>query len=192
MRSWEWLVKRFFDALISLLLLLIFLPIWATIAFMLAITFKANPLVRERYVGKMGRKLRLYKYRVAPHLSGSKDRPPKSHPCWLGRFLKNSGLDKVPALLNILKGEMSLVGPEPLRPETFESLSNTLPFLPKRLSVKPGLFNLARIRRRFKDYADMAKENLQDDLFYLENMSLLFDLRIIMGGAASFLKKRLI
>jgi len=191
MRSWEWLVKRLFDGLVSLALLVLFLPLWLLIAFLLRVTFKTNPLVKQKYVGKTGRKLELYRFRVFEHKPGgeNKDQPSKIPPSRLGRFLRNSGLEKAPIFINILKGEMSLIGPEPLPWETFENLSNSLPLLPKRLNVKPGLFSLAKTKGRFKSFAEGAKDHLRDDLFYMENMSLLLDLKILVKGMASFLRK---
>ncbi|MCK4223716.1 MAG: sugar transferase [candidate division Zixibacteria bacterium] len=191
MRSWEWLVKRLLDGLVSLTLLVVFLPLWIIIALLVRSTFKTFPLVKQRYVGKMGRRLELYKFRVGKHYSEgeNKDQPSKIPPSKLGRFLRNSGLEKAPIFINILKGEMSLVGPEPLLPETFEDLSTNLPHLPKRLYVKPGLLSLAKIKGRFKDYAESARDYLQDDLFYMENMSLLLDFKILVKGMVSFLIK---
>jgi lipopolysaccharide/colanic/teichoic acid biosynthesis glycosyltransferase len=119
-----------------------------------------------------------------------------------GRFLRSSGLEKIPMFLNILKGEMSLVGPEPLCPETFEKLSSNLPLLPKRLYVKPGLFSVAKIKGKFsvidrsasggKDYMDGAREYLSYDLSYIENMSFYFDTKIFLAGIALFVKRQFI
>ncbi|KPK74047.1 MAG: hypothetical protein AMJ89_06970, partial [candidate division Zixibacteria bacterium SM23_73] len=191
MRSWEWLLKRLFDGLVSVMLLLVFLPLWIIIALLVRLTFRAFPLVRQEYVGKRARSLELYKFRVFKHESADEKKDQHLRiPCTrLGRFLRNSGLEKVPIFINILKGEMSLVGPEPLPLETFENLSTNLPLLSKRLNVKPGLFSLAKIKGRFEDYAEAAKDHLRDDLFYMENMSLFLDLKILVGGVASLLRK---
>ncbi len=189
MRSWEWLVKRLLDSLISLTFLVAFLPLWILIAFLDRFTFTTSPLVKQRYVGKMGRKLELYKFRVFEHEDEKGGKSQEIPSTRLGRFLRNSGLEKVPIFINILKGEVSLVGPEPLPRETFEDLSTDLPLLPKRLNVKPGLFSLAKVREKFKDYAEAGKDHLRDDLFYMENMSLLLDLRILIGGLTSFLRR---
>jgi len=191
LRSWEWLVKRLLDGLVSLTLLVVFLPLWILIALLIRFTFKTFPLVKQRYVGRMGRRLELYKFRVFEHESADENRHQHSKipSSRLGRFLRNSGLERVPILINILKGEMSLVGPEPLTPQTFENLSTNLPLLPKRLNVKPGLFSLAKIRGRFKDYAEAGKDHLRDDLFYMENMSLFLDFEILVKGVTSFSRK---
>jgi UDP-GlcNAc:undecaprenyl-phosphate GlcNAc-1-phosphate transferase len=191
MRSWEWMVKRLFDAFVSLLILIGLLPVWIVIALLVRFTLKGSPLIKEEYLGKIGRRLELYKFRVfQPEIEAEEKGQPSSVPSnKLGKFLRNSGLEKAPVFINILKGEMSLVGPEPLPPETFEKLSNKFPLLPKRLNVKPGLVSLAKIKGKFKEYAEAAKDQLQDDLFYMENMSLFLDLKILVGGMTSFLRK---
>ncbi len=187
LRSWEWLIKRLIDGVVSVTILVGLLPVWILIALLGRVTFKANVLVRQKYLGKMGREMKLFKFRVFERDSTNQSQNiPSSR---LGKFLRNSGLEKIPTLINVLRGEMSLVGPEPLSPETFENLSTNLPLLPKRLNVKPGLFSLAKIRRRFKDHAEAARDSLRDDFFYMENMSLFLDLRILIGGVTSWLRK---
>lgn len=190
MRTWEWLLKRIFDGTISLAILAAFLPLWMLIALLIRLTFNASALIRQKHLGKTGREIKLYKFRVleeaGPESATRSEKTPSNR---LGRILRNVGLEKVPLLVNVLKGEVSLVGPELLSPETFRKLSTDLPLLPKRLNVKPGLLSLAKIKGRFKDYTDAAKDHLRDDLFYVENMSLLLDLRILLGGATSFLTK---
>ncbi|MGB3094037.1 MAG: sugar transferase, partial [Candidatus Zixiibacteriota bacterium] len=190
MRTWEWLLKRLFDGTISLAILAAFLPLWMLIALLIKCTFNASALIGQKHLGKSGREIKLYKFRVSEEVGAESatrsEKTPSSRP---GRFLRNSGLEKVPFLINVLKGEMSLVGPEPLSLETFRKLSTDLPLLPKRLNVKPGLLSLAKIKGKFRDYTQAAKDHLGHDLFYVENMSLLLDLRILLGGATSFLTK---
>nr|NIM96847.1 hypothetical protein [candidate division Zixibacteria bacterium] len=191
LRSWEWLVKRLFDGLICGTILLGFLPVWILIALWARFSFKGSALVKQRYVGKMGRRLQLRRFRVSKNAGAeSADQPGATPSSTLGRFLRKSGLERIPILINVLKGEMSLVGPEPISPDAFDKLSNNLPLLPKRLNVKPGLLGLARMKGRYKEYAQGAKDHLRDDLFYMENMSLLLDLRILVGGLTSFLRRQ--
>ena len=191
MRSWEWLVKRIFDASVSFVILIGLLPIWIITGFLLRLTFKSNPLVKQECLGNKGKRIKLYKFRVfePKYEYQGKEQCCSISTRRMGRFLRKSGLEKVPIFINILKGEMSLVGPEPLTLESFDKLSNQLSLLPKRLNVKPGLVSLAKIKGNFKGYNEMAKQYLQDDLLYMENMSLLLDLKILLGGVASFLKK---
>jgi UDP-GlcNAc:undecaprenyl-phosphate GlcNAc-1-phosphate transferase len=190
MRSWEWLIKRLWDGLISLVVLIGLSPLWMLVGFLIKLSYKINPLVKGKYVGKMGKELELFTFRVSPHnpkeVKNQLEQTPSN---MLGRFLRKTGLEKVPIFINILKGEMSLVGPEPLPKETFKDLSTRLPLLPKRLSVKPGLVSLAKIKGGFRHYAEAAGDHLRDDLFYMENMSLLLDLKILLGGLTSFLRR---
>lgn len=191
MRSWEWLLKRLFDSLVSLVIVVGLLPVWIMVAVWLRFAFKASPLVKCECVGNMGKRIKLYRFRVSQRkdLDQERGQPSLIPSGWLGAFLRNSHLEKVPIFINILKGEASLVGPEPLPPETFEKLSNNLPLMPKRLNVKPGLISLAKINNGFKGYAQRASDHLRDDLSYMENMSLFLDLKILLRGLISCLKK---
>jgi lipopolysaccharide/colanic/teichoic acid biosynthesis glycosyltransferase len=202
MRTWEWVLKRLFDALISVVILSVFLPIWILFGFLCKLNFKGSPLVKRECLGKAGGIIGIYKFKVSrEETEWEKSSLTSNLPqgTW-GKFLRSSGLEKIPIFLNILKGEMSLVGPEPLCPETFEKLSSNLPLLPKRLYVKPGLFSLAKIKGKFsvidrsasggKDYVDGAKECLSYDLRYIENMSLYFDTKIFLAGLALLIKKQ--
>lgn len=192
MRTWEWALKRLFDALISTVVLMVFLPIWILLGVWIKLNFKGSPLVKREYLGKAGGIIGIYKFKVSKEELGweNSSLTSKIPHGLLGKFLRNSGLEKIPIFLNILKGEMSLVGPEPLCQETFEKLSSNLPLLPKRLYVKPGLFSLAKVKGKFKNYMDGAKEYLLYDLRYIENMSLYFDTKIFLGGLALFLKRQ--
>ncbi len=192
MRTWEWALKRVSDALISAAVLIGFLPFWILLGVLIKLNFKGSPLVKRGCLGKAEGIIGVYKFKVSKEEpgwenSGLTSRTPHS---LLGKFLRNSGLEKIPMFWNILKGEMSLVGPEPLCQETFEKLSASLPHLPKRLYVKPGLFGLAKIKGKFKDYMEGAKEHLWYDLRYIENMSLYFDTKIFLGGLALLIKRQ--
>lgn len=192
MRTWEWMLKRLFDALISLTVLIVFLPIWILFGLLSKLNFKGSPLVKRECLGKGGRIVGIYKFKVSKEEVGRENSSLTSNlpqGLW-GRFLRNSGLEKIPLFLNILKGEMSLVGPEPLCPETFEKLLSNLPLLPKRLHVKPGLFSLAKIKGKFKNYMEGAREYLAYDLRYIENMSLYSDTKIFLVGMALFVKRQ--
>jgi len=192
MRTWEWALKRLFDATISMVVLVIFLPIWILLGVVIKLNFKGSPLVKRGCLGKAGGIIGIYKFKVSKEELGweNSGMTSKSPQGALGKFLRSSGLEKIPIFLNILKGEMSLVGPEPLCQKTFKKISSDLPLLPKRLYVKPGLFSLAKIKGKFTDYMDGAKEYLSYDLRYIENMSLYFDTKIFLGGLARFIKRQ--
>jgi UDP-GlcNAc:undecaprenyl-phosphate GlcNAc-1-phosphate transferase len=184
MRSWEWLVKRCFDAMVSVIILFGFLPLWLLIGGLIKLTLRASPLVKKTYLGKMRKPVRIYKFRLIPPRAENEEGNsiPEVRLTWLGRFLKNSKLEKIPMLLNLLRGEISLIGPPLLDPETYKSQSNKFPLLPKRFNVKPGLIGFSDSKHKQTDLSEAATTRLWDDLYYMENMSLFLDAKIL-GGA---------
>jgi len=98
----------------------------------------------------------------------------------VGRFLRRARIDEIPQLVNVLRGEMSFVGPRPERPEFTQTLSETIPFYNRRLMVRPGLTGWAQIRFRYTNTPEETMEKLQYDLFYIKNRSLLLYLMIMM------------
>ena len=99
---------------------------------------------------------------------------------WVGRFLRKYRLDELPQLINVLRGEMSLVGPRPERPEMVEKLSRAIPFYRERENLLPGLTGWAQIRYPYGATVEDAKAKLEFDLYYLQNLSIGLDLRIIL------------
>jgi len=191
MRSWEWLVKRFFDALVSLVILIGFLPLWILLAGLIKLTFRTSPLVKETYLGKMRKPVQIFKFRLIPgKIENEKaDSSSEVKLPGLGSFLKNSKLEKIPMLLNVLRGEISLIGPPLLNPETFENLSNKFPLLPKRLNVKPGLIGLSNSKHKQEKFLEEAKDQFQGDLYYMENMSLFLDVKVLWGTLILLVRK---
>ncbi|RKX55377.1 MAG: hypothetical protein DRP50_02820, partial [Thermotoga sp.] len=97
-----------------------------------------------------------------------------------GRFIRPTRLDELPQLFNILKGDMSLVGPRPERPEFVEGLKNKIPYYAQRFKVKPGLTGWAQIKYKYDETLEDVKNKLGYDLYYIKYGSLLFDLKIIL------------
>ena len=102
----------------------------------------------------------------------------------MGRFLRKTRLDEVPQLFNVLKGEMSLVGPRPERPEFIKMLEKEIPFYKQRLIVKPGLTGWAQINYPYGASKEDAVQKLKYDLYYIKHRSLSLDLRIILKTIA--------
>lgn len=139
----------------------------------------------QERVGKDGRTYMVYKFRSmitnAERFSG---------PIWageddkritrIGNFIRKWRIDEVPQLWNVLKGEMSFVGPRPERPVFVEQLEKRIPYYRERLTVKPGLTGWAQVSYGYGASEDDAKEKLNYDLFYIKNMSILFDLVIVL------------
>jgi lipopolysaccharide/colanic/teichoic acid biosynthesis glycosyltransferase len=95
-----------------------------------------------------------------------------------GRFLRRTRLDELPQLWNVLKGDMSIVGPRPERPEFYEQLEDKVPFWSRRHLVKPGITGWAQVRRGYTSDSEGTAEKLSFDLWYLRHRSLLVDLTI--------------
>ena len=98
-----------------------------------------------------------------------------------GKIIRKPRLDEVPQFFNVLKGEMSLIGPRPERPYFVERFKREIPFYARRLGVKPGITGWAQIKSEYDTSIDNVKTKLQYDLFYLENMSLRMDLKVIIN-----------
>ena len=136
---------------------------------------------RQRRVGKHGEAFELIKFRTMVEGAEAVTGPtlsPVNDPrvTTVGKWLRRFHLDELPQVLNILRGEMSVVGPRPERPELYEAILAELPAYRLRLSVQPGLTGLAQVHGF---YDTSAEEKLRYDLAYLSNVSVLLDLRVI-------------
>lgn len=179
--------KRGFDLLIGLLLLVLALPLMAltAIAIMLESGPKVPLLYRQQRVGESGRSFQLVKFRsmrtdaeqdgVARWAKQDDDRVTR-----VGKFIRKARLDELPQLWNILRGDMSFVGPRPERPEFVSELAGQIRYYNLRHAVKPGLAGWAQLRYPYGASVEDAEQKLQYDLFYVKNHDLLLDLMIMI------------
>ncbi|MDW8001812.1 MAG: sugar transferase [Deltaproteobacteria bacterium] len=173
--------KRLLDIGLSLIGLVFLSPIWLAIA--IAILFEDGRPVfyRQLRIGKGGRPFEVIKFRsmvkdaekfTGPILASENDpRVTK-----VGKFLRATALDELPQLLNILRGEMSFVGPRPERPELIEKIKEICPAFSKRHAVKPGLTGLAQV---YGSYDTPPHRKLKYDLLYIRKWSFCLDLKLI-------------
>jgi len=98
----------------------------------------------------------------------------------IGRFLRKTSLDELPQLFNVLKGEMSLVGPRPERPYFVEQLKQEIPYYSVRHSIKPGVTGWAQVKYQYGSTVEDAMEKLRYDLYYIKHLSIVFDLTIVL------------
>jgi lipopolysaccharide/colanic/teichoic acid biosynthesis glycosyltransferase len=98
----------------------------------------------------------------------------------VGWILRKLHLDEIPQLVNVLKGEMSLVGPRPERPMFVEKLTGEIPLYPRRLRVRPGITGWAQIKHKYDESIDDVRKKVEYDLFYIENISLRMDFKIML------------
>ena len=132
-----------------------------------------------------GKIFRMHKFR-----SMYQDAESRTGPIWattndpritaVGRFLRKTRLDEIPQFYDVLRGDMSLVGPRPERPHFVEMLSKEIPLYKRRLSVKPGITGWAQIKQGYDTSIDDVKSKVRYDLFYIENMSFRMDIKILL------------
>ncbi len=176
------LVKRFVDIVGSGLLLLATSPILAAAAIVIKLDSPGPIFYSQIRSGKNGREFSIHKLRTmrtnAEKGTGpvwaSKDDPRVTK---VGKFLRSKRIDEIPQLWNVLKGDMSLVGPRPERPFFIEKFSEEVPLFPLRLRVKPGVTSLSHVWGR---YDSSPAHRLLYDLVYMSNISLMLDLRILI------------
>ncbi|MFO0773244.1 MAG: TIGR03013 family XrtA/PEP-CTERM system glycosyltransferase [Nitrospiraceae bacterium] len=177
-------VKRALDFLLSVVGLILLLPVMAVVAVLIKADSVGPVFYRQMRVGLRGQPYMIWKFR-----SMSKDAE-KSGAKWavegdprisrVGRFLRMWRLDEIPQLINVLKGEMSLVGPRPERPVFVQDLRNSIPYYDLRHTVRPGLTGWAQTQFRYGSTAEDSHTKLQYDLYYLKNLSLSLDFRILL------------
>jgi exopolysaccharide biosynthesis polyprenyl glycosylphosphotransferase len=179
-RSYE-MTKRVFDLFTSAVLLGFTLPLWAFLALLIRSESKGPALFMQTRVGREGRPFKFYKFRTmradapkyALHPTGTDD-PRVTR---IGRWLRRSSLDELPQLINVLKGEMSLVGPRPEMPFIVEGYND---LHRQRLQVIPGLTGLWQLSA---DRSFQIHENIQYDLYYIRHRSFFMDLAILLHTA---------
>ena len=184
--------KRFLDVLVALVGLIALSPILLLAALAILLESGGPMFFSQRRVGFLGRPFTLHKLRTMrrdAEADGAKWATERDQRVTrVGKFLRRSRIDEIPQFWNVLKGEMSIVGPRPERPEFVEKLNEEIPLWPCRHLVKPGLSGWAQIRFRYAAGPDEAKEKLAYDLYYLKNASILLDLQIILSTLRSVTK----
>ncbi|MDD5582455.1 MAG: sugar transferase [Candidatus Marinimicrobia bacterium] len=190
MPQWEKVFKRLMDIGVSSLTLLILLPFSPIIALMIYVDSPGPIFYRQERVGKNGKIFKIIKFRTmipnAEKETGpvwSQKRDPRI--TRVGNFLRKTRLDEIPQFINVLQGDMSLVGPRPERPIFVEEFIQTIPLYRHRLKMKPGITGWAQTMHKYDESVEDVKKKLEYDLYYLENMSLKLDLKIIMNTFAT-------
>ncbi|MDO8496760.1 MAG: sugar transferase [bacterium] len=178
-------LKRFFDLVFSFILGIIVLPFIPLVALMIKMSSPGPVFYRQKRVGQNGKNFEIIKLRTmrkdAEKITGAvwaKENDPRT--TIFGKFLRKTRIDELPQLWNILKGEMSFVGPRAERPEFLEDLKKEVPFYEERYIIKPGLTGWAQINYRYGSSIADTAEKLQYDLYYIKNRSLILDLGIIL------------
>jgi len=178
--------KRFASVVISIVGLLLSLPLLPFVILAIKLSSPGRVLYWQNRVGRDDKVFRCYKFRTmrsdAEADSGptwAEDGDPRVTP--VGRLLRKTRIDEIPQLVNVLKGDMSLVGPRPERPEFVAALNEKIPYYHLRHSVRPGITGWAQILYKYGSSVEDAKEKLRYDLYYIKNTSVGLDLLILVN-----------
>lgn len=185
MPAWEAQVKRIMDVAVSLCVLTLGSPLLIATALLIRMTSKGPAIYKQERVGRNGKNYIMYKFRSmyidAESRTGpqwAKENDPRITP--VGRFIRKTRLDELPQFWNVLKGEMSLVGPRPERPFFVEKLKQEIPWYVRRIKMKPGITGWAQVKYKYDSSIEDVKQKVLYDLYYFENMSLLLDIKILL------------
>ncbi|MBP1697074.1 MAG: glycosyl transferase [Deltaproteobacteria bacterium] len=178
------LVKRTTDLLFSLLISMLLAPLFAVVAVAIKLESKGRVFFKQERVGEYGKTYMVYKFRSM--IEGAEA---ASGPIWakeddpritrVGRVIRRLRIDELPQLWNVIKGDMSFVGPRPERPFFVEALKRKVPYYNERFTVKPGITGWAQVMYGYGATEEDALEKLKYDLYYIKNMSLMLDLAVI-------------
>ena len=177
--------KRGFDIVVSVVGILLTAPFVAVTAIIIKIVSPGPVFFKQQRVGQGGKLFNIYKLRTM-RLDAEKN----TGPIWaqeddprlikFGKIIRKSHIDELPQLINVLRGEMSIVGPRPERPVFVKRLKDEIPDYTKRLQVKPGITGLAQVWHKYDETIQDVKKKIKYDLLYIRKMCLAVDLRILL------------
>jgi exopolysaccharide biosynthesis polyprenyl glycosylphosphotransferase len=184
MPEWEKKLKRLMDIGVSLTALIISSPVLLVTTILIKLESEGKVFYKQERCGINGNTFKIIKFRSmrsdAEKLTGpvwsQKDDPRITK---VGKFIRRTRIDELPQIINVLKGEMSIVGPRPERPFFVEKLSQEIPYYKRRLKVRPGITGWAQVKHKYDETIEDVKIKLRYDLFYIENMSLRMDFKIL-------------
>jgi len=187
-------LKRGLDLILAVPLLALTLPLWLLIIILIKLEDGGQIIYSQERIGKDGRLFFLFKFRSMK--AGAED---KTGAVWakredprvtkIGKLLRKAHLDELPQMINVIRGEISLVGPRPERPEFILELEKEIPHYRIRHLIKPGFTGWAQLKFRYGRTLMDAQEKFQYDLYYLKNRSLFLDLGILLKTFQLFFKK---
>ncbi|HKL34361.1 MAG TPA: sugar transferase, partial [Tangfeifania sp.] len=181
---WQEKTKRLLDIVLSMLATILFLPVFLVLSIIIKITSKGPVIYRQERIGRFGDPFYIYKLRSmvqeaengTPELSSENDQRITK----IGRFLRKTHLDEIPQFLNVIKGDMSLVGPRPERKFYIDQIVKQAPHYTHLHKLRPGITSWGQVKYGYASNVDEMLERLQYDMIYLKNISLYIDLKILI------------
>ncbi len=184
MPAWQEKTKRLLDVSLSLLASLLFLPVFLVLAVIIKSTSKGPVIYRQKRIGRFGRPFNIYKLRSMVH-GAENGRPELSSEnderiTPIGKFLRKTHLDEIPQFFNVIKGDMSLVGPRPERKFYIEQILIHAPYYTHLHKLRPGITSWGQVKYGYASNLEEMLERLPYDMLYLKNASLYIDFKILI------------
>ena len=184
MPVWQEKIKRLLDVVVSILALVVFSPVFLLLGILIKTSSKGPVFYNQERVGKFGKPFTIYKFRTmvkdaesnGPLLSSSND----CRITRIGQFLRQTHLDEIPQFVNVLWGEMSLVGPRPERKYFIDQIAKEAPYVTHLQKVRPGITSWGQVKYGYASNVEEMIERLQYDMVYLKNISLYVDFKILI------------
>jgi exopolysaccharide biosynthesis polyprenyl glycosylphosphotransferase len=185
MKPWQEVIKRIFDIIFSFLIIVIGMPIWLIVGLLVKLDSSGPMFYTQPRIGKNGKVFNIFKFRSMSFEPVPKDQKwtSKNDPrvTKFGKFIRKTHLDEIPQFLNVLLGDMSVVGPRPEQPKFVEEFSKQLPYYGRRHKVRPGITGWWQVTSTgYELNLDEVKSRIKDDFYYIENMSIKLDIEIII------------
>jgi exopolysaccharide biosynthesis polyprenyl glycosylphosphotransferase len=193
MPVWQRHLKKTLDIILSLLALIVLLPLSIIIMLWIRLTSEGPVIYSHERIGMNGKPFKMYKFRTmindaeknGPELSSEND----ERITVPGRFLRRARLDEIPNFINVLKGDMSLVGPRPERRYFIDQIIEKAPHYKHLLKIKPGITSWGQIKYGYAENVEQMIQRLKYDIIYLENMSVFVDFQIMILTVAVLFKR---
>ena len=184
MPVWQENVKRLLDVVVSVLSIIIFFPVFIALAIGIKMSSKGPVMYKQERIGKFGKPFMIHKLRTMvsnaetdePLLSSSDDGRITS----IGQFMRRTHLDEIPQFFNVIKGEMSLVGPRPERKFYIDQIAEVAPYVTHLQKLRPGITSWGQVKYGYASSVEQMVERLQYDMVYLKNISLYVDFKILI------------
>lgn len=191
-RPFPVLIKKVSDIIASILFLIIFSPLIIVISILIIFTGKGRVIYKQDRIGQDGKPFSIYKFRSMEN--GSEPGEPalsclnNGKLTWLGKIMRPYRIDEIPNFLNVLKGEMSIVGPRPERKHFIDQIVKRSPQYLSLQKVKPGITSWGQVRFGYASNVDEMVERLKYDLYYMRHRSLWFDVKILFYTIGTVLR----